>query len=113
MGEWLMLQNILGYFSHLTDFGQLINHRNSNTCLKLLNLSHESIKTHFCTGYFPFAGFQGEAAYGAGGEAAGPYARYELGKDSENKMRHADIDGNMVELNDPKYYEKHILLLKI
>ncbi|MBL0081724.1 MAG: hypothetical protein IPP37_04540 [Saprospiraceae bacterium] len=60
---------------------------------------------------FLIANLQVEAAYGAGGEAAGPYARYELGKDSENKMRHADIDGNMVELNDPKYYEKtHIII---
>lgn len=60
---------------------------------------------------FLTAGLQVEATFGAGGEAAGTFARYELGKDSENKMRHADIDGNMVELNDPKHYEKtHIVI---
>lgn len=40
-----------------------------------------------------------------------PYARYELGEDSNGIARHADIDGNMVDLNDPEYYEKtHFLI---
>ncbi|HRI02063.1 MAG TPA: Hint domain-containing protein [Saprospiraceae bacterium] len=40
-----------------------------------------------------------------------PYGRYELGKDANGKMRHADINGNIVESGDPKYYEKtHFLI---
>lgn len=40
-----------------------------------------------------------------------PYMRYELGKDGSGNMRHADINGDMVPLNDPEYYEKtHIII---
>jgi len=43
-----------------------------------------------------------------------PYCRYELGKDGNNTMRHADIYGNIVDLNDPNYYAKtHIIIENI
>lgn len=43
-----------------------------------------------------------------------PYARYELGNDANGIRRHADIDGNMVDLNDLNYYEKtHFVIEKL